>query len=79
MNENVRLVIEVMAGVLPDIPEDEFTRRYVLTEAEWSKAVELDRATELLAEVVGRAQGYATLLMMQPARVNWVKVDWLWL
>lgn len=73
--ESVRVVVEVAAGVIPQKPDPEFTRRYIITSAQWQEAK--DQAA-LLAEVNGQAQGYAGLLMMQPDRLNWVRTDWLW-
>jgi hypothetical protein len=72
-----RVAITVTAGVLPGISEDEFTRSWYISSDEWDAAA--DRASELLAERNGQAQGYAALLMLRPDRVNWVNVEWLWM
>jgi hypothetical protein len=80
--ETARLIIEVVAGVIPEKPEPEFTRQYAITSAEWQQARESAQTgaeEELLAVVAGKAQGYAGLLMLQPNRLNWVKTTWLWL
>jgi len=78
--ETARCLIEVTAGVIAGKPEEEYTRRYAITSAEWSKARESkDQAAALLAERSGAAQGYASMLMLQPAVLNWVKVEWFWL
>ena len=88
-----RLLVEVTASVLPpeidftdqegpwqrSRPEKEHTRVFVITSEEWAAAGEADRQGELLAEVNGKATGYAQLLMLQPDRFNHVRVDWLWL
>lgn len=76
--ETARLAIEVVAGVMPEMPMGEHTRRYFLTGSQWEKAKAEGKTADVLAELAGRAQGYATLLMLQPDRVNWVRVDWLW-
>lgn len=76
--ESARVIVEVVAGVLPGTPEPEFTRRWTLTTREW----ELPGATEhseVLAILNGKAMGYAALLMLQPDRLNWVRTEWLWL
>lgn len=73
----VRVIIEVLAGLLPETPEVEFTRRIVITSEEWEEAKE--GQVELLARKTGEAEGYAHMLMLQPDRLNWVRVDWLWL
>jgi hypothetical protein len=75
--EQARVIIEVVAGVLPGTPMPEFTKRWAITSAEWS-AEGADQSL-LLAEMNGRAQGYAQLLMLQPDRLNWVKTEWVWL
>lgn len=75
--EQVRLIIEVVAGVLPGTPLPEFTKRYPITSREWADAG--DKQGFLLAEKVGEANGYATLLMNSPNMFNWVRTDWIWL
>lgn len=77
MADSARVIIEVTAGVLPEHPEPEYTKRFAITSNEWEEAGE--RASHLLAERNGQAQGYAMLLMLQPNAVNWVRCDWLWL
>ena len=76
--QSARLIVEVVAGVIPQQPDPVLTRRYAITSAEWHDA-DGERQAELLAEVNGKAQGYAALLMLQPDRLNWVRTDWLWL
>lgn len=79
--EQARVVIEVMAGIIPGKdPLPEFTKRWTITSKEWYEAGERpDGQATLLAEQNGRAMGYASLLMMQPDRLNWVRTDWIWL
>lgn len=75
--DQAKLIIEVVAGLLPGKdPDPEFTRRYAITSAEWEASKDTGA---LLAEVNGRAQGYAGLLMLQPDRLNWVRTDWVWM
>jgi len=73
-----RVIVEVVAGLIPNDPMPEYTRRWALTGEEWSAAIADGTAEEKLAELNGRAQGYAMLLMLQPNRLNWVRTDWLW-
>jgi hypothetical protein len=76
--KSARVIVEVVAGLLPGKdPDPEFTRRYAITSEQWQQAGE--KQLELLAEVTGKAQGYAALLMLQPDRLNWVRTDWIWL
>ena len=79
MVTSARVIIEVTAGVIPGTVEGEYTRRYALSSDEWHAANGGDSQFQLLAELNGRALGYAGLLMMQPDRLNWVHTDWLWL
>lgn len=74
--ESAKLIIEVVAGLLPGKdPEPEFTRRWAITSQEWHESQD---QSGLLAERNGQAQGYAALLMLQPDRLNWVRTDWIW-
>jgi len=77
--ESARVVIEVVAGVLPGTPMPEHTRKWAITSAEWHAAGENGTQGQLLAERNGQAQGYAALLMLQPDALNWVRTDWIWL
>lgn len=79
--ETARVIIEVVAGVIPEMPEPEHTKRWAVTSEEWAAATAEgpDACSNLLADRVARAHGYAFLLSMQPDRFNWVRVDWLWL
>lgn len=78
--ETARFAVDVVAGLIPGRdPEPEYTRRWVVTSKQWQEAGEKpDGQSELLAETAGKACGYATLLMLQPNRLNWVKTEWVW-
>ena len=73
---SARVLLEVQAGLLVGDPEPEFTKRWVITSEEWHTAGDPEL---LLAERNGEATAYAGRLMMQPDRLNWVRVDWIWL
>lgn len=77
--DSARLVLEVVAGLIPGQPIDEHTRRYAMTSQQWEQAKTEGKTGDVLAELVGRANGYATLLMLQPDQFNWVRLDWIWL
>lgn len=89
--EQARVIIEVVAGLIPGKdPDPAYTRRYVITSADWHAAVVRDHETgpaggdnahrvRLLTETNGAAQGYAAWLMAQPDALNWVRLDWIWL
>lgn len=74
-----RVIIEVVAGLVPNQPDPTHTRRWAITSTEWHEANDAGTASELLATRNGEAQGYAALLMLQPDRLNWVSIDWIWL
>jgi len=73
-----RVALEVTAGVMEGTPLDEYTKRWYLSQVRWDVCDEQERA-EQMAEIVGRAQGYALLLCMQPEMLNWVNTTWRWL
>ena len=77
VNGSKRLVcaIDVVAGVLPGTPMPDFTRRYFITSEDWNSGKEQG---QMLAEMNGKAQGYAGMLMLAPQSVNWVKTEWVW-
>lgn len=79
MTVQARVLLEVVAGLIPQRPEPELTRQYAITSEEWNRAEEEGTIAHLLAEANGKMQGYAGWLMMQPDRVNWVRTDWIWL
>lgn len=75
--ESARIIIEVTAGLIPGRdPDPAYTRRYGVTSDEWENASD---KSVLLAERNGTALGYAGALMAMPERLNWVRVDWIWL
>ncbi len=81
MPDAAKLIIQVTAGVIPGQPEEEYTRRYSLGSQEWEQcqAEGPMGVGAALAELNGRAMGYAGLLMLQPDRVNFVNVEWVYL
>lgn len=79
MSDTVRLGIDVVAGLVPGMPLEEYTRRWFLGSEEWNAASEnaMEQA-RILADLNGKAQAWAAYLMFQPDRVNWVKTEWVW-
>lgn len=75
-SEPARCLIEVSAGLLPGQADAEYTRRYAITSSEWEKAG--DGKGLLLLEKYAMAHAYA-LSVLDPSRVNWVQVNWIWL
>jgi hypothetical protein len=78
MNDTAKCGVDVVAGVLPGTPEEEFTRRWFITSSEWNAKDTGDHHLNLLCDIAGKANAYATYLMLQPQRLNWVKVEWIW-
>jgi hypothetical protein len=75
--QSMRCAVDVVAGVLPGTPEPEFTRQWFLTSDAWN-AKDANQAN-LLCDLAGQASAYATYLMLQPDRLNWVKTEWIWM
>lgn len=67
--EMAKAILEVQAGVLPGVPMDEYNKRWVLTRSEWdtSQHITMKAATD-----------YAKSLI-NPAYVNWVRFEWVYL
>lgn len=78
MAESAKAAVEVTAGVLPGTPEDQYTKKWFLTSREWEQAMHDGTMGTVLAELNGRALGYAGMLMLQPDRLNWVRTEWIW-
>ncbi len=83
--KSAKMAIDVIAGLVPgQDPDPQFTRRFVLTSEQWHEREGLSdqqagfKQAALLAQLNGQAAGYAQLLMAMPARLNWVRMDWVW-
>lgn len=80
--ESARIIIEVVAGIVPGKPIPEHTKKFFITSDAWyaqgkyEGRVE-DAKMEILA-VYGFAQEYMRNLM-NPQVVNWVRLDWIYL
>lgn len=72
---SARVLIEVVAGLTPERPDPGMTKRLAITNDEWEAAGD---QWELLQARNAEAMKYAGALM-NPNRVNWVRVDWIWL
>lgn len=74
-----RLIIEVVAGIVPGTPRDEYTRRWAWTDAQHDRLEAGDAgANREWLQMCGESREYAASLE-NPSRVNWVRRDWLWL
>lgn len=74
--ESARCGVDVVAGVLPGTPEPELTRSFYITSVEWYADNGRNQA-QLLSDLAGKAGAWATYLMLQPDRYNWVKLEWV--
>lgn len=74
-----RVIVEVLAGVLPGTPEPEYTRQWALNSEQWRALKGPMEQMAALAELGGQAAGYALLLALQPDRLNWVRTEWIYL
>lgn len=72
-----RVLLEVQAGLIPGQPEEQYTRRYGITADEWEGTAPEEQGL-LLLERYAVAHAYA-LTLLDPSRVNWTRVDWIWL
>jgi hypothetical protein len=69
---------EVNAGVIPEIGMAEYHRRwgYTSEDYEHDRNVPPDQKT-IFSQRLQEAHDYA-MGLSNPAHVNWVRVDWLW-
>lgn len=70
----LRCMWQVVGGIIPDEPEDGLTRRFELT----SDDMEVRHKQEVFLARRMEAMSYAESLM-DPNRLNWVRVEFLWL
>ena len=69
--QRARILIEVVAGLIPNQPIPEFTRRFPISETTWAEGDEV-------MKTYGYAQEYSRSLW-NPSRVNWVSLTWIYL
>lgn len=81
MSTTIRIGIEVVAGILPGTPIPEHTKRFIITSDAWHAQGDYEgKEEEARMEILrtyGFAQEYARDLM-NPQRVNWVKMEWIY-
>lgn len=91
--ESARILIEVVAGIIPGQPEPQLTRRWAITSAEWEAVQAQARAEQSALPAEGEGLGDALLpilraygesneyaaLLRNPARLNWVRLEWIYL
>lgn len=62
--------IHVRAGVITGEPIPEFTRSWEFTQADLDKRL-------VYVDQSGAAMNYA-MSLQNPAKINWVKLEWVW-
>lgn len=67
----LKCVIEVTAGLIPGEPMIEHTRTWHMSRQEYDNE-------ETYLALAGAANLYA-LTLQNPSRVNWVRLDWVWM
>lgn len=78
-----KLVIEVVAGIVPDTPDPELTRRWHWSTEDQAALASPNLASRRSAETKyismhGESREYAASLE-NPSRAHWVRRDWIWL
>lgn len=77
--ESAKLLIEVVAGLVPGQPITKYTRRWAWSSADQASLLKDDpEAREKYIRIAGESREYAASLE-NPGELNWVRRDWLWL
>lgn len=91
-NSAAKLIVSVTAGVLPGQPMNEFSQRWTFTSEQWAvmndktelekpvlqRSAEWQQARSDWIRVHGESREYQASLE-NPARLNWVNREWIWL
>ena len=69
---------EVVAGIIPNEPMQEYTKRFPYTSAEYEedKKLSQDETTRFM-DLMLDAHRYGSSLT-NPSMVNWVRIDFIW-
>ncbi len=77
--ESAKLLIEVVAGLVPGVPMPEYTRRWSWSSADQTALINGDKAaSEKYIRIAGESREYAASLE-NPQQINWVRREWIWL
>jgi hypothetical protein len=80
--ESARILIEVVAGVIPNAPMPEYTKKFAISSDAWYAQGKYEGKPEEAKIEVLTAYGLATEYMrslMNPRSVNWVRLDCIYL
>jgi hypothetical protein len=74
----MKAMIEVVAGVIPGTPMPEYSKRWSYTSGEHEQDTKTppDKPT-IFSQRLQEAHDYA-MGLSNPAYVNWVRVEWIW-
>lgn len=73
MPDRARVLLEVVAGIIPNQPMPEYTKQFAITEEQWADPTGIETM-----KVYGLVQEYMRN-MWNPKAVNWVRCDWIYL
>lgn len=81
MEDRVRIIIEVVAGVLPGTPMHEYDKRFIISSNAWYAQGQWEGKKEEAAAHCRQVQQEANdymLSLWNPSGVNWVKCEWIY-
>lgn len=80
--ESARILVEVVAGIVPGTPIPKYTKQFAITsDVYYAQGVYEGRKRDAqweLFKVYGLANEYMRSLW-NPSSVNWVRMDWIFL
>jgi hypothetical protein len=82
MEKSTRVLIEVVAGIVPNTIMPEHTKQFAITSDVWYAQGEYEERKEEAQMEAMKIYGVALEYMrsmMNPQRVNWVRLDWIYL
>jgi hypothetical protein len=74
-------MIEVVAGIVPNTIMPEHTKQFIITSDAWYAQGEYEGNKDEARMEVMKVYGIATEYMrdlMNPQRVNWVRLEWIY-
>lgn len=82
MEKSARILIEVVAGIVPNTIMPEHTKQFAITSDVWYAQGEYEERKEEAQMEAMKIYGVALEYMrnmMNPQRVNWVRLEWIYL
>jgi len=73
-----KAIFQVTAGVIPKEPMAEYTKRWSYDTEDYERDTKTPKDQPTIFSVrLREAHDYA-MMLSNPAYVNWVRVDWIW-